>query len=99
MPTRFTHKNFYIDVHIIRRAWSDSELFKPKVDVGPEDGNHVVADGISLTRIGVWIDTALIWCELSFTARAWPNQLRNQQRHDGKCYRQSNEQEDRYVVG
>ena len=42
MPTRFTHKNYYIDVHIIRRASSESELFNPKVDVGPEGGNHVV---------------------------------------------------------
>ena len=47
MPTRFTHKNYYIDVHIIRRASSDSELFEPKVDVGPEGGQDVVNIGTS----------------------------------------------------
>ena len=47
MPTRFTHKNYYIDVHIIRRASSDRELFRPKVDVGPEGGKHLVKIGTS----------------------------------------------------
>ena len=43
MPTHFTHKNYYIDVRIIRRDSSDSKYFKPKVEIGPEGGNHAVS--------------------------------------------------------
>ena len=43
MPTHFIHKSFYIDVRIIRRDSSDSELFEPQVVVGPEGGNHAVS--------------------------------------------------------
>ena len=39
MPSRFTHKNHYIDVNIIRRNSYGSQSFALKVFVGPEGGN------------------------------------------------------------
>lgn len=47
MPAQFTHNNYYIDVHITRRASYDRESFLPTVEVGQEGGNDVVNIGTS----------------------------------------------------
>ncbi|MGZ8444567.1 MAG: hypothetical protein ACXW6J_08675 [Candidatus Binatia bacterium] len=47
MPSRFIHKNHYIDVHIIRQNSYDRVLYVPTVDVGPEGGIHEAYIGTS----------------------------------------------------
>jgi hypothetical protein len=41
MPANFTHKNHYIDVHIIRDLYN-GELFMPVVDVRPQGGHNLI---------------------------------------------------------
>ena len=49
MLAHFTHKNYYIDVHITRDSYVyASELFRPTVKVCPEDGKDIVNIGTSL---------------------------------------------------